>query len=183
MKLTANNGKTYEINGNKVTGENGKTYTVSKCEAQIPAHVIRMMKGKAIPAGYVWGGEVLLPREVAEAAMMQAQEEKIEGVDEIAAAKMAYEIAADKFRTAIERGATMIPQAPNTDKIDSLKAQFPRAAAWHKADAYAQACNYAKAAAGRNARTRIENGEDYQTVIAEMDSEWTAAAEAATDNN
>ena len=158
---------------------------MSKCEAQIPAHVIRMMKGKAIPAGYVWSGEVLLPREVAEAAMMQAQAqaEKIEGVDEIAAAKMDYEIAADKFRIAIERGATMIPQAPNTDKIDSLKAQFPRAAAWHKADAYAQACNYAKAAAGRNARTRIENGEDYQTVIAEMDSDWKAAAEAATDNN
>lgn len=183
MKLTANNGKTYEINGNKVTGENGKTYTVSKCESTIPAHVIRMMKGKAIPAGYVWGGEVLLPREVAEAAMMQAQAEKIEGVDEIAAAKMAYEIAADKFRIAIERGATMIPQAPNTDKIDSLKAQFPRAAAWHNADAYAASYNASKAAAGRKARTRIENGEDYVTVLADMDSEWTAAAEAATDNN
>jgi hypothetical protein len=53
MKLTANNGKAYEIAGNKVTTENGKTYTVSKCEAAIPAHVIRMLKGKAWRGGAI----------------------------------------------------------------------------------------------------------------------------------
>jgi hypothetical protein len=189
MKLTANNGKAYEIAGNKVTTENGKTYTVSKCEAAIPAHVIRMLKGKQVPAGYVWSGEVLLPREVAEAAMAQAEAamaqaeaSKIEGIDEIGSAALAYEIAFDNYRTAIARG-THIPAAPTRDKIKALKAQFPRAAAWHKADAYAHSYNASKAAAGRNARARIENGEDYQIAIAEMDSEWTAAAEAATDNN
>lgn len=182
MKLTASNGKTYEINGNKVTAENGKTYTVSKCEAAIPAHVIRMLKGKQVPAGYVWSGEVLLPREIAEAAMAQVEACKIEGIDEIGSAALAYEIALDNYRTAIARGIH-IPAAPTRDKIEALKAQFPRAAAWHKADAYAHSYNVSKAAAGRNARTRIENGEDYQTVIAEMDNEWTVASEAATDNN
>lgn len=181
MKLTAN-GKTYEINGNKVTAENGKTYTVSKCESTIPAHVIRMLKGKQVPAGYVWSGEVLLPREIAEAALTQAEACKIEGIDEIGSAALAYEIALDNYRTAIARGIH-IPAAPTRDKIEALKAQFPRAAAWHKADAYAAAYNASKAAAGRKARTRIENGEDYVMAIADMENEWSAAAEAATDNN
>lgn len=42
----------------------------------------------------------------------------------------------------------------------------------HKAEAYEQAENYVKSAAGRKAKERIINGEDPATVLSEMETEW-----------
>ena len=51
--------------------------------------------------------------------------------------------------------------------------KYPKAAAMLQAEAYSRASNVAKSAAGRKARERIIDGEDYKTVIAEMEEEWT----------
>ena len=63
------------------------------------------------------------------------------------------------------------------------KRQFPRAAAWMKADSYEMARHNEKSSAGRRAKARIENGEDAATVLADMKTEWSAAAARCVANS
>lgn len=53
-----------------------------------------------------------------------------------------------------------------------MMTKYPRAAAYLKANEYAKAANDAKAIAGKKARERIINGENYDNVIADMEDEW-----------
>ena len=56
------------------------------------------------------------------------------------------------------------------------------AAGYALAEAYSQAANDRKAAAGRRAMERIEAGEDPRRSIASMQAEWAAAAAEAVDH-
>lgn len=71
-----------------------------------------------------------------------------------------------------ERLSSLPIAKPNVD-LDALKAKYPRAAAFLKAEAWSYASHYAKAAAGSRACKRILAGEDYEKVIADMDKEWS----------
>ena len=71
-----------------------------------------------------------------------------------------------------ERLSSLPIAKPNVD-LDALKARYPRAAAYLKANAWSCASHYAKAAAGRRACERILAGEDYEVVLAEMEEEWS----------
>lgn len=57
--------------------------------------------------------------------------------------------------------------------ITELYEKYPKAAAMLQAEAYSSASNVAKSSAGRKARERIIDGEDYTQVIADMEKEWT----------
>jgi hypothetical protein len=171
------NGKTYCI-GDGVVTIGGKTHTVSRCEKTIPAHVVKLLKGK-IPADYIWTGSALMPEVIAQAAL--ASKRIIEGLSEIEAAVAAYERADDAYHLAIERGSCHIPAAPSHAEIDALKAMYPRAAAYRKADYYAHSHNPAKAEAGRKAMAAIMAGENYDIAIIQMQQEWSDAAAAAID--
>ena len=51
------------------------------------------------------------------------------------------------------------------------------------ADSYAGASNYDKSAAGQRAKTRLLNNEDIDTVLADMEKEWSEAADRAVWNS
>ena len=63
------------------------------------------------------------------------------------------------------------------------KKLYPIAAAWIRADAFEAASNYAKSAAGQRAKKRIDAGEDYNGVLADMDAEWKSAAAGMSMNS
>lgn len=85
-------------------------------------------------------------------------------IDKIAAYDAAY-------NRVWESGDVRYPNAPDID-LDSLKAKYPRAAAYLKAEDWSCASHYVKSVAGDKARKRILAGEDYVKVIAEMEREW-----------
>ena len=68
------------------------------------------------------------------------------------------------------------PQKP-VDDIAALKAQYPAAAAYLKAEAYEYASHYAKSAAGRKAKQAIADGANYGEALAQMEAEWQAHCE------
>lgn len=102
----------------------------------------------------------------------------IEGLEEIRKARAEWEDYNYKFNKAMERGDCRFPSKPASD-VESLKKQYPRAAAYLKAESYSRASNYMKVAAGRKALERITNGEDHEVVIADMEAEWSNAAREA----
>lgn len=65
------------------------------------------------------------------------------------------------------------PKKP-ADDINTLKAQYPVAAAYLKAESWEYGSHYAKCAAGRKAKQAIADGADYVEAIAQMDAEWSA---------
>lgn len=96
----------------------------------------------------------------------------IEGLNEIKAAIAEHELYHDAFNAAMERGDGQLPARPESN-IGEMKAKYPRAAAYLKAENYEYSENYAQASAGRKARERIINGEDYEQVLADMEKEWS----------
>lgn len=56
---------------------------------------------------------------------------------------------------------------------ERIKAEYPRAAAYLKAESYSLSENDGKFTAGKKAVDRIINGEDYAAVIADMEKEWS----------
>lgn len=106
----------------------------------------------------------------------QAKINAIEGLDIIRKAIDAEENFRASFNRAMENGSCLFPSQPKESSAE-LKKEYPRAAAYLKAEAYEHASNYAKSAAGKKAKERIINGEDYTKVLADMEAEWTKAAQ------
>jgi len=79
------------------------------------------------------------------------------------------------------RESQALKQAQET--YDAVCTQYPAAAAWGKAQGWTYASNDCKVTAGKRAVARIEAGEDHEVVIAEMESEWSAAALSAVQNS
>ena len=96
----------------------------------------------------------------------------IEGLDEIRAAHADLAAWHEEWNRSFDDvGGLGVRQKPEYD-FGALNEKYPRAAAYLKAEAFENASNYAKASAGKKAKERIINGEDYETAIAEMESEW-----------
>lgn len=98
----------------------------------------------------------------------------IEGLTELKKAINAERAYHKEFNRRMEdEGLSSFP--PNLPKVKSsdIAAQYPRAAAYIKAEAWTMASNSAKYSAGKKALERIINGEDYTQVITDMDTEWS----------
>lgn len=65
-----------------------------------------------------------------------------------------------------------------TVQISTANETYPIAAAYLKAESFENASNYAKSSAGKKAKERIANGEDYITALADMEAEWNEHVEA-----
>lgn len=74
----------------------------------------------------------------------------------------------------------IMPAKP-TASISEIEAQYPRAAAYIKAENWTLASNVDKYSAGKRAVERIINGEDHAQVIADMETEWSNAATGMMD--
>lgn len=110
----------------------------------------------------------------------QAAEERkakinaIPGLKEIQAAKEDLENWHYEFEDSFKDvGGMGVRPKPQYD-FEALYKKYPRASAYLKAEVYSRAANYAKAAAGKKALERIINGEEYDAVLSEMESEWSA---------
>lgn len=58
--------------------------------------------------------------------------------------------------------------------FDEMRKQYPKAAAYLKADEWSKAENYAKQAAGQAAVDKILAGDDYNAAMTEMEEKWSA---------
>ncbi len=108
----------------------------------------------------------------------EAKIQAIEGLEELKAAiaaKEQYEYERQK-RWESESLSSILPEPPKVD-VEALKIKHPRAWAYIRAEGWANASHYAKAAAGRVALERIINGDDHDQVIADMEAEWNAYTE------
>jgi len=70
------------------------------------------------------------------------------------------------------------PKRPEA-KITEIAKKYPVAAAYMKADDWRLSSHSVKSAIGDEAKSRIENGENYKIVIAEMEKEWVEYADAS----
>ena len=103
--------------------------------------------------------EEQLARWKASAEATKARRAKVSGLEELEIAYRESNEAYHSRRRAIESGVSVFRATKDWDKIiDELCKKYPRAAVWHKADAYTSASNYAKSAAGEKAKKIIENG-------------------------
>lgn len=113
----------------------------------------------------------------AEAARKAAREQllaNVPGLDILEQARADWSYYRDRCDAEMDREDGIWPQAPQSD-LTSLRAQYPAAAAYLKAEAYWLAANDRKSAAGRKAMESIAVGEDWQTVLERMEAEWSAA--------
>ncbi len=106
------------------------------------------------------------------------------GLDQIRAARAAEDDYRESFARMMEdeyNDGVNPPKHPAASSADLCR-QYPAAAAYLHAEATSYASHYGKSAAGRRALERLEAGEPYEQVIAEMDSEWSAEALRCVDN-
>lgn len=105
----------------------------------------------------------------------KAKIEAIEGLKELEAAMNAEEDYHNEFNRRMENEAlsSFLPDRPEVSSKE-LKAQYPRAAAYIKAENWKCASNYAQVAAGKKALERIINGENHEQALADMEAEWSA---------
>lgn len=100
----------------------------------------------------------------------QKKIDAIEGLREIEDAIEAINQHRNSFVRAWESGESVYQSTPDID-VGALKAKYPRAAAYLEAEDYSMSSYYVKAAAGHRAVERILNGEDYETVLKDMEAE------------
>lgn len=112
-------------------------------------------------------------KKVEAAQERQRKIDNIEGLKELKQARMALEDYHYRYEKSFENEYTSSkpPKRPDIN-IEELNAKYPRAAAYLKAEAYSNSSDVGKRSAGKKAKERIINGEDYKKVIADMEKEW-----------
>lgn len=98
----------------------------------------------------------------------------IPGLKELEAAKAEQAAYREAFSRAVDSGDGIYPAKPKSDPAE-LSARYPAAAAILRAESYSCASNDRKASAGRKAVERILDGEDWEKVISDMETEWNEA--------
>jgi len=201
--------KEYDVNGKTVVVENGSLIMGGKVASEmVYQHSVREVSDapKSI-RGYIAKNNIniegrvyvdcptgaIVPREIAEEAVRQTEEIRkatdprnvIEGYAEIKAAYADVVRYHQEFNDMMddEYNDGVNPPKPIAVKPEEIEAKYPRAAAYVEAENYGKASNYDKANSGEKAMKRIIAGENHETVIAEMKTEWLAAAEKAVINN
>lgn len=164
----------YVIVGGVVTTPSGKSQKVSYYDKAVGKAL--QMANKAGIVNPVVCGKMILPQAVADEAIAQ-QKVVIPGLDELRAAIAHNQDASYRFDQALERGDGILPATDYID-TDTLKSDYPVAAAYLLAESYYNAAHYAQSTAGKRAMQRIADGEDHEAVIAEMKDEWDKHCEA-----
>ena len=100
--------------------------------------------------------------------------ESIDGLKELENAIYEHEFYHDEFekRMQNENFSSFAPKKPKSNIVE-LKVKYPRAAAYLLAKSWYHANNDVKSDAGKKALERIINGENYESVLKDMDDEWS----------
>ena len=120
---------------------------------------------------------LMAEREAADRARKERKEKirSIPGLEEIQAALADLAHWNEEFQASFEGesgGGVGVRPKPSYD-FDALYTKYPRAKAYLKASAYADAEHYVKADAGKKALEAIINGEDCDQAIAAMEADWS----------
>lgn len=99
----------------------------------------------------------------------------VPGLDTLKAAIADHNRYHREFTAMMEDGGNDGARPPKkaTADLDALRREYPRAAAYLKAEAWQDASHYAKSGAGRRAKARIVAGDDIDQVLADMEREWS----------
>jgi general stress protein 26 len=106
----------------------------------------------------------------------KAKIDAIEGLAEIKNAIAEHEEYHYKFSKMMDdeyNDGANPPHCPLSD-VTALRAKYPRADAYIKAESYSCSSQFAKSDVGKKALVRIINGEDFESALADMESEWSA---------
>ena len=98
----------------------------------------------------------------------------IPGLEKIEESRREWDRYEDKYERAME--TSVFPAAPAV-KYTTVRAQYPVADAYLTAQAWGMASHDVKSCAGSHAAKRIEAGDDYQSVMAEMETKWSEHVE------
>ena len=180
----------YTIKNGVVTTPSGKSQKVNYFTKATGK--AKIMADKAGLKNAVTCGKMILPQEVAEEAISQLDaiaeaaannlKNAIPGLDELQEAIANNESEYRRYDRDMERAdLDGLVTPPDIIDIEPLKAQYPVAAAYVKAEKYYFSSHYAKSAAGKEAMDRIKNGDNPQVVIAEMEAAWSAHCAKALD--
>lgn len=149
--------------------------------------------GKQLMVGVAGRPELVAALAAEKIAEKQARDDKQAAMERAVPGLAAYEAASaaagnarGAYDQASERGypAREAAAAEEADtKLQAVYAQYPATALWAKIEAYIDASNYLKSAAGNAARKAVEAGADIASVVAKMQADWSAAAGRAVDNS
>jgi len=108
---------------------------------------------------------------------IQAREEKLNalfpGLKEIESAINAENLNRNSFKHMMDSGDCNYKSYAPPVSSDELRKKYPAAAAYLKAKSYINSSNVGMYSAGKKAIKRLESGEDYKIVIADMKKEWS----------
>lgn len=125
-------------------------------------------------------------KEAAAATKRVVLEAAVPGLAAYEAAMRTYSNAAAAYDRASEHGypAKEAAAADAADKaLTAVHEQYPATVAWRKIEAYCQASNCDKSAAGDAARRAVADGGDVFAAAQKMEAAWKAAAERAMWNS
>lgn len=130
--------------------------------------------------------EELRRRKAEHDAALEAYKRKLDalypGIEAIEAARGAVRDWHRRFNDSFEKGnygGEGVGAPPPKDAVKLACEQYPREAAYLRAYDWSTAAHYIKAAAGKRAKERILNGEDYDAALADMEAEWDAYCKKA----
>lgn len=194
--VSIDGGKTYNvkdgvrINGDALEVQVGDNYYAPLANGAI---VQRLGLGKLTPQMIKQRPEIWLHLGVNEGRIVLTHDEYMARLQDITAAKEAKLLFAvpglnelraayadvNRYHEQFERmmedegndGAR--PPKPISGDVDALRAQYPAAAAYLKAESWSYADHYAKATAGKKAMERIVNGDPHVAVVTDMEAEWS----------
>lgn len=154
----------------RLTSE-GRLEVCNTRAAKIDGIVEELKKKKGEIIAYLEAEKVEQERAASE---RKAKIESIEGLTEIRNAiedKHNYRIAFNKMMDDESNDGVFPPESPKAN-LDELKARYPRASAYVKAESWYRSENFVKSNAGKKAMEKIVNGCDYNIVIADMEKEF-----------
>lgn len=170
--------KQYTINGNVVSAKGAKA-TVTNIEELKDKSILKRAKELGMEDPVVAGGKIL-PRNVAEIAIKQKEQERanykanmeknVKGYDELKRELGKRESERDKYRKSVEVGERIY--SPQKTHVAELVKKYPRAASYLEAEYFFEASNYMKSSLGREAMTSIRMGEPHKKVIKTMKDKW-----------
>lgn len=177
--------KGYKIDGNVVTLSSGKKVTINDYKDIKDKRALDFAKQKNIQDP-VLSGMAIIPRDVAERAIQQSKQERInykanmeknvKGYDEITRAIRTNENEYEKFKRSVERGEVI--HRPEKINVDELRKRYPRASAYIEAEGYAYAANSHKSILGSEAMRKIRMGKSHTQAIKEMKKKWKEYADS-----
>lgn len=160
----------------------------------IDGEQIRVPGGKSLPAAELEEIKSRKPEIVEELRRRKAEHDaalaeyrrKLEalypGIEAIEAARAAVQDWHRRFNESFEKGnygGEGVGAPPPKDAVKLACEQYPREAAYLRAHEWSAAAHFVKAAAGKRAKERILNGEDYDAALADMEAEWDAYCKKA----